>query len=57
MPYDGTDSLDYLVCLELLPWERYGSLPARVVTEHVAWVLSTPLNAMPPRALRFQPRI
>ena len=47
-PYDSTDSLDYLVCLETLPWERGGWLPPRVVAEHVEWVLATPLNAMPP---------
>ena len=49
MPYDGLDSLDYLVCLQVLPWERFGWLPARVVTEHVEWVLRTPLNAMQPQ--------
>lgn len=51
MPYDGIDSLDYLVCLEVLPWESFGWLPARVVAEHVEWVLRTPLNAMPPQLL------
>ena len=48
MPYDSTDSLDYLVCLEVLPWESFGRVPARVVAEHVEWALRTPLNAMPP---------
>ena len=48
MSYDSTDSLDYLVCLEVLPWESYGFLPARVVVEHVEWVMSTPLNVMQP---------
>jgi hypothetical protein len=52
MPYDSTDSLDYLVCLETLPWERCGWLPPRVVAEHVEWVLATPLNAMPPAWLQ-----
>lgn len=49
MPYDSIDSLDYLVCLEVLPWERFGRLPARFVAEHVEWVLRTPLNVMPPK--------
>lgn len=54
--YDSNDSLDYLVCLEVLPWESFGWVPAGVVAEHLEWVLSTPLNAMPsvysPRAFR-----